>query len=171
MIIFIPATRYTATVKGSAVKDVTCERCGHTYSYPMSRIVTGSEQVLFSSSRGHEKALKTARANLAKALEAEHDDVPCPACQWHQSSHVAFVRSQLYPQLKSFAGAFFIFAGLAVGLIVFFSALFLLVLPDPELPKATSIVVSALVVLAIASPGLLLRGFRSLLLLNYRPNG
>src|SRR5262249_46755018 len=113
MLIFIPATRYSATVKGSAVKDVTCERCGDTYSYAMSRIVSGSEKVLFSSSRGHEKALKRAQANLAKALEAEHDDVPCPACEWHQSSHVAFVRSQSYPQLKSLAGAFFIFAGLA----------------------------------------------------------
>jgi len=171
VIIFIPATRYTATVEGSVVKDVTCERCGHVYSYPMSRIVTGSEKVLFSSARGHEKALKAARANLTKVLEAEHDDVPCPACQWHQSPHVAFVRSQLYPQLRSLAGAFFIFAGLAVGLIVFFSALFVLVLPDHELPKATSILLSAVVVLAIASPGLLLRGFRSLLLLSYRPNG
>src|SRR6478736_9028312 len=117
MLILIPATRYTATVKGSVVKDVTCESCGYTYSYPMSRIVSGSEKVLFSSSRGPEKALKKARANLAKALETEHDDIPCPACKWHQSSHVAHVRSQLYPELKNLAGAFFIFASYAVGVI------------------------------------------------------
>jgi DNA-directed RNA polymerase subunit M/transcription elongation factor TFIIS len=170
MLILIPSTQYAATVEGSVVKDVTCEKCGHTYSYSMSRIVSGSEKVLFSSSRGHEKALKKARANLAKALETEHDDVPCPACHWHQPAHVAFVRSQSYPQLKQLAGAFFILAGLAIGVIVFFSALFLLVSRDHEVPKASSILTCALVVLAIASPGLLLRGLRSLLLLNYRPN-
>jgi DNA-directed RNA polymerase subunit M/transcription elongation factor TFIIS len=170
MFILIPSTQYAATVEGSIIKDVTCEKCGHTYSYRMSRIVSGSEKVLFSSSRGSEKALKKARANLAKALETEHDDVPCPACKWHQSSHVAYVRSQSYPQLKTLAGAFFIFAGLALGLILFFFALFLLLLPDHEVPKASSILQFALIVLAIASPGLLLRGFRSLLLLSYRPN-
>lgn len=171
MFIFIPSTRYAATVEGSVVKDVTCERCGHTYSYPMSRIVSGFEKVLFSSTRGPEKALKKARANLARALDTEHDNVPCPACNWHQSSHVAYVRSQSYPQLKSLAGAFFIFAGLALGLILFFGALFILIDKSHELPKAKSLLQFALMVLAIASPGLLLRGFRSLLLLNYRPNG
>jgi hypothetical protein len=171
MFIHIPSTQYAATVEGSVIKDVTCERCGHTYSYRMSRIVSGSENVLFSSSRGPEKALKKARANLAKALETEHDDVPCPACKWHQPAHVAYVRSQSYPQLKNLAEAFFIFAGLAVGVMLFFSALFILVDKNHELPKASSILICALVVLAIASPGLLLRGFRSLLVLTYRPNG
>jgi hypothetical protein len=170
MFILIPATRYTATVEGSIIKLVTCEKCGQTYSYRMSRIVSGSEKVLFSSSRGPENALKKARANLAKALETEHDDVPCTACKWHQPSHVAYVRSQSYPQLKSLAGAFFIFAGLALGLILFLLALIILVDPGHEVPKAPSILQFALIVLVIASPGLLLRGFRSLLLLNYRPN-
>src|SRR6516165_6412375 len=101
MFIFIPYTQYTATARGSVIKDVTCERCGHTYSYPMARIVSGFEKVFFSSSEAPEKAVKKARANLAKALETEHDDVPCPACNWHQSAHVACVRSQSYPQLKN----------------------------------------------------------------------
>jgi hypothetical protein len=170
MFILIPSTKYAATVEGSVIKDVTCEKCGQTYSYSMSRIVTGIEKVLFSSSQGPEKALKKARANLAKALETEHDDVPCPACAWHQSSHVAFARSQSYPQLKALAEAFFIFARLALGLILFFLALVILVDWDHAVPKASSILQFTLMVLAIASPGLLLRGFRSLLLLNYRPN-
>jgi hypothetical protein len=167
----IPATQYSATVEGSVVKDVTCERCGYSYSYTMSRLVNGIEKVLFSSSRGNEKALKKAQANLARALEAEHDDVPCPMCQWHQSSHVAYVRSQSYPKLKSLAGAFFIFAGLALGIIIFVFALGVLVIPGKGLPKVTSIFQCVLFVLAVASPGLLLRGLRSLILLNYRPNG
>ena len=168
--IHLPSTLYTATAEGSVIKDVTCERCGQTYSYEMSRIVNGFEKVLFSSSRGPEKALNKARANLAKALETEHDDVPCPECGWHQAVHVAFVRSRSYPELKNLAGAFFIFAGLALGLILFLFALFILVLPRHEMPKASSILQFALIVLAIASPGLLLRGIRSLLSLNYRPN-
>lgn len=170
MFILIPSTQYAATVEGSVTKDVTCENCGHSYSYQMSRIVTGSEKVLFSWSRGSEKALKKAQANLAKALESEHDDVPCPACKWHQSTHVAYVRSQSYPQLKNLAGAFFIFAGLALGLTLFFFALFALVTRGREMPDASAILVFALIVLAIASPGIFLRGVRSLLLLTYRPN-
>src|SRR5690349_15949029 len=158
----IPSTRYTATVEGSVIKDVTCEKCGQTYSYSMSRIVSGIEKVLFSSSRGPERALKKARANLAKALETEHDDVPCPACKWHQSSHVAYVRNQSYPQLKNLAAVFFIFAGLALGLILFISALSILVDGGHGVPKASSILQFALIVLVIASPGFLLRGFRSL---------
>lgn len=166
----LPSTEYTATVEGAVNKDVTCENCGHTYSYCMSRIVSGVEKVLFSSSRGPEKALKKARANLTKALETEHDDVPCPECGWHQPAHIAFVRSRLYPELKNLAGAFFIFAGLALGLILFIFALVILVVPGQEMPEASSILQFGLIVLAIASPGLLLRGLRSLLALNYRPN-
>jgi hypothetical protein len=169
----IPSTQYAATVEGSVVKDVTCERCGHAYSYPMFRIVTGIEKVPFSSSRGPEKALKKARANLAKALETEHNDVPCPECKWHQPLHIAYVRSQSYPELKNLAGAFFVFAGFAVAFILVIFALCMLVVR--EVPKVSSILQFALILvvmpLVIASPGLLLRGFRSLLALNYRPNG
>jgi hypothetical protein len=171
MHIIIPTTLYTAKAEGSVVKDVTCERCGHTYSYPMARIVTGFEKVFFSSSRGPEKALKNARANLAKALETEHNDVPCPECEWHQPAHIACVRSQSYPELKNLAGAFFIFANLALGLTVFFLAVGVLILPDHQLPKASAMLQFALIILIIASPGLLLRGLRSLLALSYRPNG
>jgi hypothetical protein len=173
MFIHIPSTTYSATVEGSVVKDVTCENCGEVYSYTMSRLVNGFHKVPFSSSRGPEKALKNARANLAKALETEHDNVPCPACKWHQPLHIAYVRSQLYPQLKNLAGAFFIFAGFAVAFILVILALGMLVVR--EVPNVSSILQFALILvvmpLAIASPGLLLRGFRSLLALNYRPNG
>jgi hypothetical protein len=47
----------------------------------------------------------------------------------------------------------------------------MLVLPDHELPKVSSILQFALIVLVIASPGILLRGLRRLLALTYRPNG
>jgi hypothetical protein len=164
----IPTTTYSETVEGSVSKDVTCENCGHTYSYLMFRIVTGFERVMFSSARGPERALKNARANLAKALETEHDDVPCPECRWHQSAHVAFVRSQSYPELKNLAGAFFVFAGFALVIILVIFALCTLV---GGLPEASSILQAALLILAIASPGLLLCGLRSLLALRYRPNG
>jgi hypothetical protein len=169
MLIHIPTTQYSETVEGSVVKDVTCENCGHAYSYPMLRIVTGCETVMFSSARGPERALKKARANLANALETEHNDVPCPACQWHQTSHVAFVRSQSCPQLQQLAGMFFNLAGIP---LVFFLVVFALgILVLHELPSASAILEVALIVLAIASPGLLLRGMRRLLALSYRPNG
>jgi hypothetical protein len=168
MFIHIPSTLYTATAEGSVVKDVTCEWCGHTYSYRLCRVVNGFHKVPFSSSRGPEKALTTARANLAKALETEHDDVPCPECGWHQPAHIASVRSQMYPQLKNLAGAFFIFAGFALVFILVIFTLGMLVVH--ELPTASSMLVFGLFVLAIASPGLLLRGVRRLLALTYRPN-
>ncbi len=168
MLIHIPSTLYTATAEGSVVKEVTCERCGQTYSYDLSRIVTGSHKVPFSSSRGPEKALTKARANLAKALETEHNDVPCPECGWHQPAHIASVRSGLYPELKNLAGAFFIFAGFALAFILVIFSLGMLVVH--ELPPASSMLVFGFFVLAIASPGLLLRGVRNLLALSYRPN-
>jgi hypothetical protein len=76
----------------------------------------------------------------------------------------------LYPELKNLAGAFFFLASLALGLVLFLFTLFILVDPAHEMPKASSILVFALFVLAVASPGLLLLGLRSLLALNYRPN-
>jgi hypothetical protein len=166
----IPSTVYTATAKGSVTKDVACERCGHTYSYRMSRFVIGIEKVFFSSSRGPEKAAKNAQTNLAKSLETAHDDVPCPECGWHQPAHVAYVRSQKYPELKNFAGAFFVIAGYALGVMLFFITVSLLVIPRDQL-KASSFLQFALIVLIIASPGILLRGLRRLLALSYRPNG
>ena len=169
-IIPLPSTQYVSTTEGSIVKDVTCERCGHMYSYRMSRIVSGIEKVLFSSSRGPEKALKKARASLTKALYTECDDIPCPECGWHQPAHIAFVRSRSHPELRKLTGAFFVFAGLALGLVLFIFVLGLLVLSGNELPKASSILQLGLIVLAIASPGVLLRGLRSLLALSYRPN-
>jgi hypothetical protein len=135
MFIHVPMTRYTATAEGAVVKDVTCERRGHTYAYPMARVVTGSHKVPFSSSRGPEKAAANARANLAWALDAEHDDVPCPECRWHQPAQVASVRGRLYPDLRSLAGAFFYLASLAFGAIVFFIVVGILVMPDHELPR------------------------------------
>lgn len=170
MLIHIPSTLYTATAEGSVVKAVTCERCGQTYSYHMSRVVTGHHKVPFSSSRGPEKTLKKAQAGLAKALETEHDDVPCPECAWHQDAHVASARSRMYPELRNLAGAFFVLANLALGVIIFFIALGVLVLPEHELPKSSSLLQFALIVLIIASPGLLLLGLRSLLAMRYQPN-
>ena len=170
MFIFIPSTKYAATAEGSVIKEVTCENCGHVYSYRMSRIVGGTEKSYFSSSRGPAKALLNARANLAKALDTEHDDVPCPECKWHQSSHVAYVRSQSYEQLKSLAGAFFIFARVALGVVLFFLGLCPLLIPGLGMPRASSMAFCALVVLAVASPGFLLLGLRRLAALTYRPN-
>jgi hypothetical protein len=170
MFIHLPSTEYTATAEGSVIKEVTCENCGHAYSYSMSRIVTGVEKVLFSSSRGPGKALTKAQKNLATALETEHDDVSCPECGWHQAAHVAFVRSRLYPQLTNFAGAFFVFAVLAFVLILVFCVRYVVLLPEHRLPKASSMLQFGLIVLVVAAPGLLLRGLRSLLALTYQPN-
>ena len=66
------------------------------------------------------------------------------------------------------AGAFFVLAGLP--LVFFLVALAGGILLLHELPDASWFLQVALIVLAIASPGLLLRGLRSLLARNYRPN-
>ncbi|HEY1380780.1 MAG TPA: hypothetical protein VGF55_28520 [Gemmataceae bacterium] len=167
--IHVPTTLFTATAEGAVTKDVTCEMCGHAYSYRLSRRVAGSHKAHFIMSRGQEKALTKARANLAGALETEHDDVPCPECGWHQPAHVASVRSRMYPDLRTLAAGFFVLARLAFGLVLFLLTLFVL-LPDHKLPKASSMAVFALFAPAVASPGFLLLGLRRLLALNYRPN-
>jgi len=75
----------------------------------------------------------------------------------------------MYPQLRSLAGAL---ALLACIPLVFFLVVFALgILLLHELPGASAFLEVALIVLAVASPGFLLRGIRSLLALRYRPNG
>ena len=131
-------------------------------------VASGIHSDIFSSSSGPAKATINARANLGTMLEKEHDDVPCPECNWHQTQHIAFVRSQSQAQLKSLAGAFFIIAGLALGLIVLFFVLSYVV--GVGLPTTNNVLYCSIAVLVIASPGILLRGLRSLLLLRYNPN-
>ena len=168
MFIVIPSTEYSATVEGEVHKQVTCERCAHDYSYPMSRIAGGIQRGMFSSSSGPAKALINARENLSKVLKTEHDDMPCPECDWHQSHHMAFIRKQSYSQLKNLAGAFFIFAGLALGLSV---PLCISIGALGKLLQAVEVfLVCSILVLAIASPGILLAGLRYFLLLKYNPN-
>src|SRR5262245_30716849 len=169
MFIFIPSsTTYTATVSGSVAKGVTCESCGESYTYLLSRTVTGSDSAFFFASRAQENALKKARAKLAKALETEHDDIPCPACRWHQSRNVAHVHGNSYAGMKNLAGAFFIIAGIVLGVMLGILG-FTVLGNNPQWPSGSTVLECAVAVLVIAAPGLFLRGLRSLLLLTYRP--
>lgn len=168
MLIIIPSTKYTATVQGHVEKFVLCERCTYIYTYTMHRIASGTHSTIFSSSSGPDKAAEKAWANLNHVLENDHDNVPCPRCQWHQSAHIAAVRSRSYEQLKNLAGAFFIFAGIIFALFTTVQVLMCLTLREP--PTLNFILYCALAIFIVASPGLLLRGLRSLILLKYNPN-
>src|SRR5262245_16371695 len=170
MFIFIPSsTTYTATVSGSVAKGVTCESCGESYTYLLSRTVTGSDSAFFFASRAQENALRKARAKLAKALETEQDEVPCPARRWTQARQGAHVHGNSYAGMKNLAGAFFILAGVVLGVMLGILG-FAVLGNNPQWPSGSTIFECTVAVLVIATPGLLLRGLRSLLLLTYRPN-
>jgi hypothetical protein len=164
------STVYTATVQGSVVRAETCESCGETFSYLLSRGGSGSDTAFVFASEARKRASEKAQADLANKLENDHDDVPCPACGWHQVRAVTHVRSNSYPGMKNLAAAFFILSGIILGIMLGILG-FILAGENPEWPSGSTVLECTAAVLIIAAPGLLLRGIRTVLLLAYRPNG
>lgn len=81
------STIYTATVTGSRLKDLECEKCGQTCYYLLTRAASGSrEDSLFTSEYDARKgAQEDALAALNWALDHDHDLVPCPTCRHVQA--------------------------------------------------------------------------------------
>src|SRR5207245_954416 len=72
------STVYTATTQGSAARTQSCESCGESYSYLLSRSGSGSDTAFLFASEARKRAYEKARADLETKLTRDHDDVPCP---------------------------------------------------------------------------------------------
>ena len=79
---FIFGNEHTATVTGTAVKEVTCEACGTRYSYLATRTATGKAFAPYFLFESHAagSAEKQAKAEAQKLLGPACDPVPCPSC-------------------------------------------------------------------------------------------
>lgn len=80
----------TATLVQQAVKRITCERCGHEYSYEMTRRAHAS--AADASSSGREAARVRAERKLERIVAREQDPVPCPECGYFQPAMTWTVR-------------------------------------------------------------------------------
>jgi hypothetical protein len=146
--------KYLATVRGTALKLVTCEQCKTEYVYRLERSASHESQ-------HEERALSVAQQELSKALTEAVDPVPCPSCGWYQADMVVEARRLHRAWIRSTGGClFFLFVILLPGALAF------LALRSPLLsPRQVGIILA--VVLAVSAA--LLLG-RILLAAFYFPN-
>lgn len=85
---------YTATAKGSVLKEVECENCEATFAYRLERTVTGQGySLLWLDNRGAEnRSSKQAEAQLTSKLSRDIDTVACPHCGWFQKNMCEVLR-------------------------------------------------------------------------------
>jgi hypothetical protein len=115
--IFIPrtSTRRTVTVKMSAPRFVTCEKCGHGYGYWVDRTATSSAttSVLGLPVGGADRLVTDAEIKAQDRLKYACEAVPCPECGWYQRHMLDRARREHFAWLV-IAG----WIGLAVGLLL-----------------------------------------------------
>src|SRR4051812_3153772 len=97
--VFIPyAMTYSASAKGSVIKDVRCEHCGCDFVYKMDR--RGSDTAksfLFLNNNGAKKrAQRRALADLDEQLTQGSDPIPCPKCLRYQVDMIKSMRENFH---------------------------------------------------------------------------
>jgi hypothetical protein len=170
MFIIIPSgTIHTATATGAVVKEILCEACGEPYTYMLTRTATAEESALFMQRRAERVAAEKARRKLARILETDHDEVPCPSCGQFQSHMLAAIRRRSYAELRNLGNALLLFAAV-VAAIMLAMLVVLVFVQDRPIPDSDTVNNCMLAVGIIAAPGLLLHGLRRGLLAMYQPN-
>lgn len=88
----------TANVAGSAIDEVTCEKCGTHFYYELTRVGTGKgSAVLFLGQRAAaDRAAQAAQQDLYARLRTQADLVPCPKCNWVNRYMVDRYRDEMY---------------------------------------------------------------------------
>lgn len=100
--VFYVGRRYTATVRGSRTKHVTCEGCGHRYQYQVESEGSGTgESAYFLNNEGaQQRARERAQASLDSRLERAREAVACPRCGLFQAYMVALLRQRRFGWLN-----------------------------------------------------------------------
>jgi hypothetical protein len=95
---------FTATVTGSVVREIQCERCESAYGYQLSRVAQGTASAPYYIAQGaaQRRAERSAAKRLAKLLEHDEELVPCPGCGHVHTRAVLAARRRSYKPLKSF---------------------------------------------------------------------
>src|SRR4051794_27489036 len=104
---------------GTNVRFVTCQPCGHSFAYRLARAASGGTQA-------------RARERVRRALQAECDPVPCPACGAYQPDVVRRLRGEHLGWMRA--------AGLAVSAVGAFACALGFVLGWTAWPAILSVV-------------------------------
>ena len=109
MFVYVGRT-YTATLRGSRIVPVTCERCQSRFAYELTRVGVGraSAPYYIGQDAAADRAEKAAKKGLARRLQRESEMVPCPECQWVNGDLIAQYRRRKYRPFRWIA------AGIAV---------------------------------------------------------
>ena len=75
---------FSDSVTLQRLEDVTCEKCGTSYAYVLTRHGEGSGTApyLIGQTSAANRAAKAAEAEALKRLDGEAELVPCPDCGW-----------------------------------------------------------------------------------------
>jgi hypothetical protein len=79
--------RFTASVSGSVIRRITCEKCSCTYAYELTRSGRGAgiSPYMLDSAGAEFRARSRANKRLRRALERDVEPVECPECGWYQA--------------------------------------------------------------------------------------
>jgi hypothetical protein len=113
---------YTATLGGSRIVPVACERCQNRFFYELTRVGVGraSAPYYVGQAAAADRAEQAAKKDLARRLERESELVPCPECQWVNGDLIARYRRRRYRPLGWIAAAIAI-----VGIVAAMGDMFL----------------------------------------------
>jgi hypothetical protein len=116
--------QYKATLSGTVVKRVTCEKCSCAYAYELTRQArgTGTSPYFLDNAGAEHRARTQASKRLRRALEHGIDPVGCPDCGWYQADMATEARRRrlrwIVPVaivLLALAGAFALIVGMVWG--------------------------------------------------------
>ncbi|MCA9060992.1 MAG: hypothetical protein KDA85_20915, partial [Planctomycetaceae bacterium] len=101
----VDITQYAASLAGSCLVEVCCEKCNTMYYYQLSRIGAGTGVAIYNvrADEARKAAHNNAAADLLCILQQDAELVPCPHCQWINESLVQLYRSSRYPRILTTA--------------------------------------------------------------------
>jgi hypothetical protein len=165
MFIYI-GKNFTATVTGSVLRKIPCERCQSEYGYQLSRTAQGTASAPYYIAQGaaQRRAQRAAAKRLARLLEHDEELVPCPGCGHVQMRAVLAARRRSYKPLKSL-GIAAIALGAAGAIITGIVAA-----NEPSNRSNDGFVQFALVMAVVSVVGALLLLLRLMLARRFNPN-
>ncbi len=100
---------FTATIPGSRLKPVVCEKCATEFHYQLTRLGVGkaSAPYYLGQNWAKRRAAKAAQRHLDKCLNRDSELVPCPNCRWVNFAAIKQYRGSKYRNWRLFALAVF----------------------------------------------------------------
>lgn len=164
MLIYV-GKNFTATVTGSRIRTVHCERCSQEYHYELARVGSGhgTAPYYIGQSAAAKRAERAAQKHLERQLSRSEEAVPCPSCGWIQEAMVLSIRRQRYRWILQL-----VWVGVPAALVILgFAALFTYL--DRYAKPSQLISIGKIAGWTVAS-GAALLSLRSLLLSRIDPN-